>query len=609
MKKFFKEVISEMELRLGEQVTLKTKSEQIMFRDILLEFEQCKLGTRAKQLKRRATRNKSIVENPKVEVSKLTQEIYLNCKLHTISPDAFQLIEEGYRKGASYNAPGNSGGAYNETISNEGVMILEKYDISLEELALVLYYRTLGTELGNQQKDMVRNGVEIPHEVPRIHQDLYLSSYLAARSAKIKYKRASIGTEKVFSTYEERIVYGGSAGDLKKLSETIISADKCYIYDEDLDEVLTVPRLLLFHWALSAGGKVNSGDTTIVTRNSSGDILYDGWSDKKTLADIQANGTLNDDFTKLKRKIISLVDLKMLKPSDANKSRKLIEKYQKESNEIELNYKNAALGESKYFLSLGKDKMLVSLWMDAQESFYKRNKTSNHVDNSKKADGFSGSTNSDYMEYLMEYGVHKSATRCKVINRIAIMHRLWLKYKSEEIPFDLDTQGIVSNARETVMQKHSECINKLNDFSIESNDNQIPLGDVLTFYDTMDMLQISKIDEPKDKKDFDQYLKRNTQLIMGGYQITPDVIKKSLEISDLKTFLKDHTIVSEERIMYDTKQKYVTGKVIQLFTVYPNGRKRNIGFKSYRSKHGFTGKTSNTIQWSVDIQKKFKEHG
>jgi hypothetical protein len=246
--------------------------------------------------------------------------------------------------------------------------------------------------------------------------------------------------------------------------------------------------------------------------------------------------------------------------------------------------------------------------MDMQETFYVRNETSNHVDDSKKADGFNGSTNMDYLDYLLEHGVHKSATRCKVINRMAILERLWLQYKKQEIPFELDTNGIVSIARESAMIKHSECMDELNSFNLEYYGTEISLGKLLTILDTVDMLQIGKINLPEHDLDFDQFLKRNTHLIMGGVNVSPELIKKSLNIKDITSFVLDTEIVTEENITYDVNNKYVTGKKINLLIKHQNGDMCSLGYKTYRSKQSFSGKTSNTMHWSSDIIKIFKEN-
>jgi hypothetical protein len=336
--------------------------------------------------------------------------------------------------------------------------------------------------------------------------------------------------------------------------------------------------------------------------------MYDGWSDKKSLNDIQSNGTLLNDFKNYIQMIEKLSVLEMISPSVKEKSISIINRYQNEIDTIEKQYKNAALGEARYFLSLNsKRKELLGLWMDIQETFYQKNKTSNHVDNSKKADGFDGSTNYDYVDYLLTEGVYKSSTRCKVINRMGIMERAWLQFKGMEIPFELDARGIVSNSREDAMKKHSNCIDELNNFTIKYFDVNITLGTLLAFLDGMEMLQITKVNTPSNIDDYQQYLKRNTHLIMGGITVSPKLIKNSLEIEDIPSLVVNNEIHIKEQIMYDSNKKYVTGKSLYLMVICENGKSKTIGYKTYRSRSGFSGKTSNTTHWSTELVKTFKK--
>jgi len=604
--------MTELELRYGEPITLETDAERQILKQILEESKSGLFGKKAKVKQRRLAKKKKqevTQTNPDEITFGLFHEIYDDVDfLLQHSSDAYELVTNGFRKGASYNAPGNPGSAFNEVVSNEGVMILNKKEMSIASLALVLFYRMKDTELAKQQKDQVRNGIEIPDRISRYDQDLYINCVLSARSAYQKYNRMVKGANKL-NRNNTVMVFGGSVKDLKELSEYIISADTCYVYDEELDHLVKIPRLRLFNWALSAGGGKNTGDTVVLTVLPNGDILYDGWSDKKSLSDIQSNGTLLNDFNNYIKLLDKMDDLDIIIP-DVHKEGaiNIINEYKNQIGEIEKKYKNAALGESEYFLSLSpKRKKLLGIWLDIQETFYLKNKTSNHVENSKKADGFEGSPNQDYVDYLLKEGVHKSATRCKVINRMGIMERAWLSFKKEQIPFELDSRGIVSLSREDAMSKHTQCIEDLNQFTINYFDTYTPLGTLLTFLDGIEMLQIAKINKPVDLDDYDQYLKRNTHLIMGGVNVSPKLIKKSLKMKDISSFVIKNEILIKEEIMYDTKKKYVTGKNIHLVVQYENGMEKTIGVKTYRSRSGFSGKTSNTTTWSNEIVKLFKE--
>ena len=57
----------------------------------------------------------------------------------------------------------------------------------------------------------------------------------------------------------------------------------------------------MLEWIESGGGGENAADTAVISVDKDGNLLYDGWSDKKAFSDIQGNSTLNDDYTKQNR--------------------------------------------------------------------------------------------------------------------------------------------------------------------------------------------------------------------------------------------------------------------------------------------------------------------
>ena len=65
-------------------------------------------------------------------------------------------------------------------------------------------------------------------------------------------------------------------------------------------------------------------------------------------------------------------------------------------------------------------------------------------------------------------------------------------------------------------------------------------------------------------------------------------------------------VVQDEEYFQNAEKTVTTGKVVYIYAVNQKDKsKKFIGEKRYRSKSGITGKTSNTIQWSPDMQKCF----
>ena len=123
--------------------------------------------------------------------------------------------------------------------------------------------------------------------------------------------------------------------------------------------------------------------------------------------------------------------------------------------------------------------------------------------------------------------------------------------------------------------------------------------------EVIDFLHLDKIDLPKDDTDYEQIMKRNTQLTMEGIDITPETIKDCLGV-DNTSDLQDHFVVGFDDERYQkNKEGFITGKVICLYVIDKNNQKREIAPKTFRPKAGQTAPTSNTVSWAEDMQKCF----
>ena len=95
-------------------------------------------------------------EQAKINAKRISKELYGRKGKGPLLQDSEtsqQAIDNGYVRKSSWVAPGNAGSNYNENLSNEGALILEKYpDATEDELARVIYNKTSDTKLGNQQK-------------------------------------------------------------------------------------------------------------------------------------------------------------------------------------------------------------------------------------------------------------------------------------------------------------------------------------------------------------------------------------------------------------------------------------------------------------------------
>jgi len=538
-------------------------------------------------------------------------------KLLQNSETSDAALNNGYQEGADWVAPGNAGSNFNENMSNEASLIIEKYpDINESELASIIFEKSRNTKLGKQQKSTTvespsqKDRGEIPSSISKDDKNLYKASIIAARSGITKSKRATEGTklaqEKVgFGKETKTSSFGGTTKDLENLKSKIDSAEKIYVTDDG--KVIEVPKDVMQEWVAGSGGGENASDTAVITEDENGNLIYDGWSDKKGFNDIQGNSTLNDDYTKQTKNIDSLEKSGRVSKEDSKKAKSIVEDAKKRSAEIEKNYNKAAFQEGKFLGTYkGEDKARLVDHLKKQEDGYKNAGTKNHISDAMKK--YEVESHEELLDKLSEEATSgkSSANRLKIISRLAGAEKSFQKTNGNEVPDELDTNKIISNAREQALSLQRETQNKLNNITGKtSTGKEKPLGDVIGFQETIDFLHLDKIKEA-DEGDFKQVLKRNTQLVMAGKDVPPKSIKECLGVDNLKDAEDNFEVVQDEEYFQNAEKTVTTGKVVYIYAVnQKDGNRKFIGEKRYRSKSGITGKTSNTIQWSPDMQKCF----
>jgi len=556
----------------------------------------------------------------KEKVDKIQKELYGEDGKGSLlqkSETSQQALENGYKKGEPWVAPGNAGSNFNENMSNEASLILDKYpDLSEEELSEILYRKTLDTALGKQQKKTI---VESPNKnekgsVPEDveNKDLYKSNIIAARSAKSKNDRAKMGKEKAitqvgFGEDTTQDVFGGTESDLKRLEGKVENANKIFVYDRETNKVYEIPKERMVEWVKSSGGGENASDTAVLTEDENGNIIYDGWSDKKGFNDIQANGTLNSDFDKKAVIVDKLVKSGNLDEETANEVKSIITEAQDETKRLEKQYKKTGVQLAKHFDSLeGEDRERAIKHLEEQDKGYREAGTSNHVQDAMKHYGVDNYD--DLLKEMSKDGDGMSNNRIKVASRIGKAERDYLKDNNEDIPENLQTRGIISVLREkalNIQKKTTERLKKIKGKTKSGKEK--PVSDLIGFQEVTDDLHIDKIDTPKDDKDYDSILKRNTELAMAGVDVASEDIKKCLGVKNTSDAQDNFQVVTEERFTKDREtKKHTTGKVVEIFAIDKGtGEKKFIGVKVYRGKDGPDSPTSTTTQWSSNMQRCF----
>ena len=572
------------------------------------------------------------------ESEKLSKKIYgedLNTSTLQNSVTSDEIINKGYERDKYYTAPGNTGSAFNELLSNEITIVLSKNpNLSEEEATSILYHRFSKTKLAKQQSTSTK--VESPTKkltgvVPDgVEPHIWKSCIIAARSGKAKSDRATKGTkvaqEQVgFGSDTTTLTFGGTSRnegkkgkansktpddvitDLEALENEIKKSKSVYVYDDELGKMIEIPKDVITKWVASSGGGENAADTVVLTKDENGNVIFDGWSDKKGLADLQGNSTLNDDYTKQDTNVDTLLESGQIDTSTSETAKQIISDSKKKSKEIEDSYSDAPKKEEEYFRTLSgeQNEQVVQLLKD-QEAKYSDDGTTNHVRNAMEY--FKVDTHEELLDKLTDGNEKTSADRLKIVTRAADVYRKNLRAAGEEVPAGLDTKQILSDTRKKALDLQRETVDKLNEHSGKTKSGKTKrLGDMLGFQETIDFLHIDKIEKPKSDNDYKSALKRNTQLVMGGVPLKPKDLKDCLGVDNLTDYEDNFEVITEEKFIMDRDKEsgknYITGKTVLIYAINKGENKKTfVGEKSYRSKQGKTGKTGNTIKWSKEMQ-------
>ena len=598
--------------------------------------DESKKGTPSKKLSK--AEDKQRVTKIHQESEKLSKKIYgedLNTSTLQNSVTSDEIINKGYERDKYYTAPGNTGSAFNELLSNEITIVLSNNpNLSEDELTSILYHRFNNTKLAKQQSTSTK--VESPTKkltgvVPDgVEPHIWKSCIIASRSGKAKSDRATKGTkvaqEQVgFGSDTTTLTFGGTSRnegkkgkansktpddvitDLEALENEIKKSKSVYVYDDELGKMIEIPKDVITKWVASSGGGENAADTVVLTKDENGNVIFDGWSDKKGLADLQGNSTLNDDYTKQDTNVDTLVESGQIDTSTSETAKQIISDSKKKSKEIEDSYSDAPKKEAEYFRTLSgeQNEQVVQLLKD-QEAKYSDDGTTNHVRNAMEY--FKVDTHEELLDKLTDGNEKTSADRLKIVTRAADVYRKNLRAKDEEIPPGLDTKQILSDTRKKALDLQRETVDKLNEHSGKTKSGKTKrLGDMLGFQETIDFLHIDKIEKPKSDNDYKSALKRNTQLVMGGVPLKPKDLKDCLGVDNLTDYEDNFEVITEEKFIMDRDKEsgknYITGKTVLIYAINKGENKKTfVGEKSYRSKQGKTGKTGNTIKWSKEMQ-------
>lgn len=556
------------------------------------------------------------------------------------------MLDVGYgdfeKETSSKPAPGGAGSAFNEIVSNELVLALEKYpDMTEEELAEYSHKRFGDTALGKEQKNT--RGVptnpkieerrkaakgsgtfskpEFPEQMKQVMQEraAYSKSRVSARSAIKKHEKTQ---ERIKNLQSNNLLgkdttthpfYGADSSIDAQVDMVKNTTGKAYLpngTEVDKDDLITFIE--------AGGGGLNPSDTAIFVTDENGNLLTQFISDKTTTADIQDNSTLSTEEGNYN----GYIEKASLSEDDKESCKKINKQYSEQITNIEKNYNNQSKTIASNLLELDKEKVEKVIKDDTGTIEQNMNDAIYGAKSRKKGD-FSkvGSKWSSYLpdgvapEELSTYQkaemIYKFAKDDNTLTNSIVksINKVGLQYKDENPEvIGLDVSKILSNQRKEVVELQRERIRQMNNYTADVDGVSVGMGTLMEAEESIRGFHLDKMDYPPK-----EYVKGNIESIastsvdvnMGGTVPTADVLRSCIGVNDTKEFKQKFKLVEEEELTYDSNNN-VTGKKVYTYIVDGDNGKTEIGFKTYRSKTGTSGKTDNTMSYSTDMQKCFK---
>ena len=523
----------------------------------------------------------------------------------------------GYEKAiGSKPAPGGAGSAFNEIVSGEGVhMLNENPDMSEEELAMEMYEQTKDTALGKEQKLTTGLG-----KLPDVeNKELMSKCIVSARSAKKKHER----TQKRVSRLQEQNkmgevdkmeTYYGAGKSLEAQVESINKANKVFLPDGT-----EVTKKDAIAFTKAGGGGENPSDTATFVKDKDGNLLIQFHSDKTTTSDIQDNSTLAQEGENYKN---SIDNNDSLTSEQKETAKRIVDDYSNQIKEIEENYNNQATPIAQ---------RLKSLPIEDQVRIIENDKGTLKKNIDEALFGKGGGLKPQYERYLEGRDAKDLSTQEKYeiiqkhvasaqgkTNDVKVINKVGLQLQKENPDIEgIDVKKNLSEEREKVVNLQRERVNQLNKETTDVDGVEVGVGTLMEAEENIRGFHLTLMDYPP--KGYEEgkpgsMVGSALDVNMGGNIVNGEVLRGCIGVKNTTEFKQKFRLEETEELTYDSKKKdkdgkplgNVTGKKVFTYAIDSEGKKKEIGYKTYRSKAGATGKTNNTMTYSKDMQNCFK---
>ena len=522
-----------------------------------------------------------------------------------VKNNMFKYGYKGYEKATgSKPAPGGAGSAFNEIASGEGVHTLnENQDMTEEELARDIYEKTKDTKLGQEQKQSSKTG-KVPDGIE--NKKLWSKCVISARSAKKKHERTQERVKKVqdegkFGEPQKTSTFYGAKESLDaqvkmvENAKTVILPNGQEVTQEDAKTFIK-----------AGGGGMNPSDTATFVEDDKGNLLIQFHSDKTATSDIQDNSTIAQEGENYK----SYIDKSNIPDDKKQEAKKIVDTISEQIDVIEENYNNLAAPIAE---------RLTELPIEDQLEIIEKDKGTLKQNIDTALFGGGGKLKKQFEEYLPDGKSVEDLTpqeKYEMIRRLVadgkgktnetkVINKVSLTLQKENPDIDgIDVRKDLSDQRKKVVNLQRERVNQLN----KSNPG---LGTSMEAEEASRAFHFTMMDYPPkeyEEGNPDSIMGAALDVNMGGTIVDGDVLKKCLNVKDSKDFKENFKLEESDKLQYadPPNDDVVTGKRVFTYIVDKDNNRIEVGYKTYRSKEGATGKTQNTMTYGKDMQNCFK---
>ena len=456
---------------------------------------------------------------------------------------------------------------------------------------------------------------------------VYSKCAIAARSAKQKHENSTRRTKnlqeqgKLGEKTETKTFYG--ADDSKQAQVDVIEESKKKGGKVLLPNGQEVDHDDAIAFIKAGGGGQNPSDTATFVTDEDGNVMIQFHSDKMSTADIQDNSTLAKEGDNYKESI----DKQPLNEQQKKEAKAIVDRIDKEIAEIEENYQDQSTPIAKKLETLPIDQQVDIIEKDTKTLKKNMREALRASDGGVKEQYKKylpeGKTKFDELSTQEQYEIIRKITSdgnagandTKVINKVATA----VSKANPDEP-GLDVKGNLAEQRKKVVNLQRQRVEELNKTKVMIDGVEVPLGDMMEAEEMIRGFHLKQMDDNKYDKDgtddekFAGIMDSAFDTNMGGVVVTGETLKKCTGQKSTKDMKKNFKLEEPEgknkdgrdaRFTYDSNGN-ITGKKVFVYTTDDKGNKIEIGFKTYRSKQGSDGKTSNTMQYSKAMQKCFK---